>query len=326
MGRETGRPITFFDAKYMVDNEGFAALQTIPQTAQCLTRTAIENYLDVDTSYFSTYASNQLVPYNKLVPAVRIIITSLTGSTSSDVVYLNWTVDSTTQIDYYILEYKIASDTTWNNTVGQISAPDDDYSHGQRQFDTTYDYRLRAHDVNGNISGWSNIFTITTISGATSLSISPTTTLAPSGGNSFVLNITSNTSWTLSDNQSWISASATSGTGNASVTITTTSNSGAQRTGTVTVSISGSSKTCTITQSAASTVYTQFLSSGNTSNNACSEFNQTWYTDTSDWIRATKIWTNSSGTFLAFSGWYSDGGFARYWNGSSFTSQTYCGF
>jgi len=68
MGRETNRPITFFDAQYMVDNEGFEALQTIPQTAKCMTRAEIEAHINADISNFSAYTSNRLVPYHLLTP------------------------------------------------------------------------------------------------------------------------------------------------------------------------------------------------------------------------------------------------------------------
>jgi (4-O-methyl)-D-glucuronate---lignin esterase len=64
-------------------------------------------------------------------------------------------------------------------------------------------------------------------------------------------NITSNTSWTVSDNQSWLSVSPTSGSNNGTVTVTAQGNTSASpRTATVTVSATGvPSRTVTVTQS-----------------------------------------------------------------------------
>ena len=42
------------------------------------------------------------------------------------------------------------------------------------------------------------------------------------------------------------------------------------------------------------------------------------------WANTTKIWSNFEGTVLAPARWYSDGSRARYWNGSSFTSISFC--
>lgn len=66
-------------------------------------------------------------------------------------------------------------------------------------------------------------------------------------------NITSNIAWTVSSSESWLTANATSGTGNASITLTAEANPNtAERTATITISGSGvESKTITVTQNAA---------------------------------------------------------------------------
>jgi hypothetical protein len=63
-------------------------------------------------------------------------------------------------------------------------------------------------------------------------------------------NITSNTSWTVTDNQSWLTVSPTSGSNNGTVTVTAQENTSASaRTATVTVSATGvPSRTVTVTQ------------------------------------------------------------------------------
>lgn len=92
--------------------------------------------------------------------------------------------------------------------------------------------------------------TITVTQTGPSLSISPTSLSYATSGGTKTVAVTSNTNWTISDNQSWISTSITSGSDNNSFNITLTNNStGAIRTGTVTVSGGGLSRTVSISQS-----------------------------------------------------------------------------
>jgi endoglucanase len=57
----------------------------------------------------------------------------------------------------------------------------------------------------------------------------------------------------VSDDQTWITTSATSGTNNGSFTVSATANTGAARTGTVTVSGGGLTRTIAVSQAAGST-------------------------------------------------------------------------
>lgn len=87
-------------------------------------------------------------------------------------------------------------------------------------------------------------------SGAT-LSVSPATVDVGAAANSIgTFNIASNTSWTVTDNQTWLTASPASGSNNATVTVTAQANTGTSaRTATVTVSATGApSRTVTVTQ------------------------------------------------------------------------------
>jgi hypothetical protein len=89
--------------------------------------------------------------------------------------------------------------------------------------------------------------------GAT-LAVSPgAVNVAAAANSAGAFNITSNTGWTVTDNQSWLTVSPTSGSGNATVTVTAQQNTSAStRTATVTVSATGGpSQTVTVTQSAA---------------------------------------------------------------------------
>ena len=72
----------------------------------------------------------------------------------------------------------------------------------------------------------------------TTLSVSPATLNVAAAANSTgTFSVTSNTSWTVTDNQAWLRASPTSGSNNGTVTVTAQQNTGASaRTATVTVS------------------------------------------------------------------------------------------
>ena len=81
------------------------------------------------------------------------------------------------------------------------------------------------------------------------LTVTPTSlTFDASGGNQ-TITITSNVSWTVSDNASWLSVSPTSGSNNGIVTVTASANTGSSsRNATVTVSGGGVSRTVSVTQ------------------------------------------------------------------------------
>ncbi|SMD37960.1 Por secretion system C-terminal sorting domain-containing protein [Reichenbachiella faecimaris] len=84
-----------------------------------------------------------------------------------------------------------------------------------------------------------------------SLAVSPSSLSVGSTSGNSTINVTSNVNWTVSDNQSWISTSTTSGTNNGSFTISVSANSGSARTGSVTVSGDGITRTISVLQSGA---------------------------------------------------------------------------
>lgn len=107
------------------------------------------------------------------------------------------------------------------------------------------------------LSGGSLTRTITVTQAGTTtstLTVSPATvSLGAAAGNATVT-ITSNVSWTASDDQSWLTLSAASGTGNASLTVTATANTASTaRTATVTLSGGGLTGTVVVTQSGTTT-------------------------------------------------------------------------
>ncbi len=88
-------------------------------------------------------------------------------------------------------------------------------------------------------------------SAGTSLSVSPSTvSLAAAANSTGTFNLSSNASWTVSDDQAWLSLSPVSGANNATVTVTAQANTGSSsRTALVTAAASGApSQTVTVVQ------------------------------------------------------------------------------
>ncbi|HWN45796.1 MAG TPA: BACON domain-containing carbohydrate-binding protein [Steroidobacteraceae bacterium] len=83
------------------------------------------------------------------------------------------------------------------------------------------------------------------------LTVSPTTLSFGSAASSSAIAVTANVSWTVTDDQTWLSASPTSGANNGSFTVSTTANtSTTSRTGTVTITGGGLTRTVAVTQAA----------------------------------------------------------------------------
>lgn len=88
--------------------------------------------------------------------------------------------------------------------------------------------------------------------GTSNLTVSTTSLSLGASAASTTFSITSNVSWTTSDNQSWLTVSPTSGSNNATVTVTATANTGtSSRSGTVTVTGGSLTRTITVTQAGA---------------------------------------------------------------------------
>ena len=84
---------------------------------------------------------------------------------------------------------------------------------------------------------------------ANNLTLSQTSLSFASAAASSAVNVTANVSWTVTDDQTWLSASPTSGSNNGSFTVSATANTGTtSRTGTVTVTGGGLTRTVTVTQ------------------------------------------------------------------------------
>ncbi len=138
------------------------------------------------------------------------------------------------------------------------------------------------------------------------LTLSTSSISLASSSSSSPVSVTANVSWTVTDNQSWLSASPTSGANNGSFTISATANTGsAARTGTVTVSGGGISRTISVSQSgntpsANLTVSTSSLSlaAAASSGPVTVTSNVSWtVTDDQSWLSASPASGSNNGSF-----------------------------
>lgn len=168
---------------------------------------------------------------------------------------------------------------------------------------------------------------------SSALTISPTSITVDSTGTTFTVTVTSNTSWTVSDNGLWISTSKTSGTGNSSFTVTVQSNSGEIRNGIVTVKTSDNAQTRTVDinqEAPALSIVQDYLAYNQNSSNCGASPNLTrWHNGVGlggfpDFGMATELYSNSSGTIKATAGYYTNGMVSRRWTGTSFTTTVFC--
>jgi mannan endo-1,4-beta-mannosidase len=130
---------------------------------------------------------------------------------------------------------------------------------------------------------------------SSTLTVSTTTASLAAAASSSTFTITSNVSWTVSDNQSWLSVSPASGSNNATVTISATANTSASsRSGTVTVTGGSLTRTIAVTQSGttASTLTlsasTLSLAAAASSGSVGISSNASWtVTDDQSWLSAS---------------------------------------
>ena len=80
-------------------------------------------------------------------------------------------------------------------------------------------------------------------------SIEPDSVILQYSGGTSVLTITSDGGWTASTNDSWLTLSSITGTGDSEITVTSQLNKGQERTGIITVTNGNTNVSCTITQS-----------------------------------------------------------------------------
>jgi len=157
MARQPNRMITFNDAIYMVNNEGFIEDANIPSSDVCMTRSDIENHFsNVDTSGFSSYNMNRLVPYDKIQTIPALFYESngtvfYTGNTPGETGHLN---GDTNQPIFTAVD---------NNMLSNMDPSSDDYTTIATTLVTDLDFIFsNTYNFNQDISTWdvSNVTTM----------------------------------------------------------------------------------------------------------------------------------------------------------------------
>jgi hypothetical protein len=154
--------------------------------------------------------------------------------------------------------FNVTSNTSWNAsssqtwlTVGTTSATGNASVILTASANPTINTRTANVTIAG--SGITRTITVTQAAGSPTLTISTTTLGVNASANSTnTFGIVSNTSWTVTSSETWLTANNVSGSSNANITLTATANPNTSaRTATITISGSGITRTITVTQAAA---------------------------------------------------------------------------
>jgi len=182
-----------------------------------------------------------------------------------------------------------------------------------------------------NISGtWANNQLVAWNYISRKISTDPEALYWTATGSGKSLTIYTPNAWTASESVSWLSLSATSGSGNTTITVTAQTNvTTSQRTANITVTDTTTSDTfiVAVTQEAGTGVAVSPINitiQESSAANACAnypDFTEILYIPTAEtWATATKIYSDSNGvTVFNGSGWCSNGVVARNWTGTVFT-------
>jgi mannan endo-1,4-beta-mannosidase len=161
------------------------------------------------------------------------------------------------------LPVAVTANVSWTVTDNQTwitASPTSGANNGSFNVTTTANTGTTSRTGTVTVTGGGLTRTIAvTQAGATAnnLALSQTSLSFASAASSSAVNVTANVSWTVTDDQTWLSASPTSGSNNGSFTVSATANTGsASRTGTVTVTGGGLTRTIAVSQAGQSTTNT----------------------------------------------------------------------
>jgi mannan endo-1,4-beta-mannosidase len=137
------------------------------------------------------------------------------------------------------------------------------------------------------------------------LTVSPTSLSFGAATSSSPVTVTANVSWTVTDNQTWLSVTPTSGSSNGSFTVSVTANTGTtSRSGAVTVSGGGITRTISVMQAGQTTntlnlsTSSLSLSSGAASAPVSVTANVSWtITDDQTWLSVSPTSSSNNGSF-----------------------------
>jgi mannan endo-1,4-beta-mannosidase len=145
------------------------------------------------------------------------------------------------------VSWTITDDQTWLS-----ASPTSGANNGSFTVSTTANTSTTSRTGTVTITGGSLTRTVAVTQAAptaNNLTLSQTSLSFASAAASSAVNVTANVSWTVTDDQTWLSASPTSGSNNGSFTVSATANTGStSRAGTVTVTGGGLTRTVAVTQ------------------------------------------------------------------------------
>jgi hypothetical protein len=152
-----------------------------------------------------------------------------------------------------------------------------------------------------------------------------------SSAGSIVVNVESNTEWTVVLKAGWLSIDIQyEGIHDETIAIGYESNPGSQRVGSFEVRTTEGNiiREYTFTQEGEITTSPITLAKSSSGQSACDNFDYGFYTtkyiEEQDFFSAVNLFSTENGSTYATSGWYSDGNIHRYWDGTQFTSNTPC--
>ena len=154
----------------------------------------------------------------------------------------------------------VTSNDTWTVTSNQswcTVSPLSGSNNGTIKVTTTKNTSSNSRSAIITIKGAnSGSKTITVLQEAYTLSVTPSSLQMKSEGESKIVSVSSNDSWTVSSNQSWCTVSPSSGSNNGTITIKSAFNSSSSRTATVTIkgTNSGNSVTVSVSQEAGTVI------------------------------------------------------------------------
>jgi len=159
--------------------------------------------------------------------------------------------------------------------------------------------------------GFTRQNTLTQTGKAVQLALASATQSVAKEAGSYTLGLTSNASWNITDNQTWLSVSPINGTGNATLTINYTENPNTtERVAIIQAQAQSVIRTNTLTQAeqATSQLFAHSLATDSTKALACSStIFKTFYTDSSDYSNSTVIFFDDQGNNKVPAGFYAKG-------------------
>ena len=175
--------------------------------------------------------------------------------------------------------------------------------------DTT-DTRSGIVTVTGG--GFTRLHTLTQTGKEVELTISSPSNTVPKEEGSYTIQISSNTNWTVSDNQTWLSQSPTNGFGDATLTFNFDKNSGTNEREAITEIKAGNvTRTHTTTQQAQSSsqLFTHGLRQASSLQQVCegNSITQIYYTDSTNYVDSTVIFFDNNGNNKVGSGFFAKG-------------------